>query len=130
MSDTPRTNAFYRDLWTSPSGSENFREFAMRLERELARAVAQNLDHEAYIAGIEKDLAAVRARSSRQRKELHRLNKAYSALWRGFTYGLARRGLSETRLAMIEAFGHDAVRKAEQDYVTREQVKAMQEKAK
>lgn len=77
---------------------------------------------------LERDRDRIRARSQRQRKELRRINAQTKALWKGFTRGVLAEDALNTRCAMAEKFGWDAVREAEHEYLKQRQDEA--EKAK
>ena len=97
-------------------------------------AVLTHQDDDEYVVPvdvarkIERDRDRIRARSQRQRRELRRLNSQIKALWKGFTRGVLAEDALNTRCAMAEKFGWDAVREAEHEYLKQRQDEA--EKAK
>ena len=59
------------------------------------------------------ELEALRKRVKLQRAELRRLNKTLGPYWAGFKTGMYAEKESALRSKMIDAFGHEAVFKAE-----------------
>ncbi len=59
------------------------------------------------------ELEALRKRVKLQRAELRRLNKCLGPYWAGFRRGIDKDRETTLRGKMIDAFGHEAVFKAE-----------------
>lgn len=83
-------------------------EIESRSELEEDRAALYR-KHELVLA----ELASLRRRVTRQRRELRRLNKEHGPWWAGFSVGLSREAENRLRGIMNKAFGHEKVREAE-----------------
>jgi len=70
---------------------------------------------------LRKQLAAARAKSARQRKELRRLNVYMRGFWLGMASGMNSRDSMKLRAALGQKFGWPALHEAEREYLAQQQ---------
>lgn len=70
---------------------------------------------------LRNQLAATRAKSSRQRRELHRLNAQLRWFYSGIAASERVHSMASLRTAVAEKFGRPAVHAAEREYLERQQ---------
>lgn len=70
---------------------------------------------------LNEHLSVARAKSSRQRRELRRLNAYMRPYWSGFRAAIKREPYSQLRRALAEKFGWEQLQAAEREYLQRQQ---------